>query len=530
MPTHKYIKRALFLVSLSGILLLDACKKEEEIRAPKIETLDATLVGSLGATFNGNVTDIGTSGVKEAGFLYGTSSDLSFENSLKIAFGALTKAGPITVANDDYFTPNQTFFVKAYAMPANGTATVFGFPVSFIGKGGIGKPPVITDFNPKEAKIGQSVTIDGQNFGTDMARVKVLFQGKELEITSTAATRIIAKIPANMGLSDISGPLTINVGQHVIMTGPLFHFLYPWKRLADFPGNIRYGAVSFVLNGVGYVGLGEKLGAPQPYAGDVWKYDVSSDTWTEVKFYGANATGLSYLNQSAFVLGNKAYVGLGRSLSSSGNATLSTFSVYDPTANSWSASGWTNGATFDGAIASSVNGKGYVIGGLGSANGVLEYDPNGNSWTPKTSAPLGANPRYKASSFTIGNDIYLATGAASDVSSLTDDLWAFSTTGNSWSQKASLPSTARWQATAFSINNIGYLIGGGLIGGPYSSEVWSYSPANNQWTKLSPDYPGGAVLGSFVFVLNNKAYIGTGANLPSGGRKKDVWVFDPSLL
>lgn len=66
----------------------------------------------------------------------------------------------------------------------------------------------------------------------------------------------------------------------------------------------RSNAVSFTLNGKGYVGLGSNSGIRS----DFWEYDPVDDTWIEVTSY----EGKARQDAISFVIDGKAYVGTGR--------------------------------------------------------------------------------------------------------------------------------------------------------------------------------------------------------------------------
>ena len=79
-----------------------------------------------------------------------------------------------------------------------------------------------------------------------------------------------------------------------------------WNQLSDFPGGNRESAVSFILNGVPYLGLGEYQFAT--VYKNFYSYNVSNDTWAPVPLLAfKNGRGWSM----AGVVGDTAYVGLG---------------------------------------------------------------------------------------------------------------------------------------------------------------------------------------------------------------------------
>lgn len=172
-----------------------------------------------------------------------------------------------------------------------------------------------------------------------------------------------------------------------------------WSQISSHPSLARKDGVGFNLGDFAYVGLGQL----SDYLNDMHRYDPSSDTWIEV----ADFPGAPRSNAVSFTLDGNAYVGLGEN----GNTYFNDFYKYSPDTDSWSAlnnfpdqrsecsifkflgqiiCGRGEGPNNDryrdfykydlqndawiimkaqankavkGAVAFSVNGKGYVIGG-----------------------------------------------------------------------------------------------------------------------------------------------------------------------
>ncbi|MCD7973993.1 MAG: hypothetical protein LUG18_15255 [Candidatus Azobacteroides sp.] len=78
-----------------------------------------------------------------------------------------------------------------------------------------------------------------------------------------------------------------------------------WTQIADFPGEPRSAAVSFILNGKGYVGLG--VNGSKLY-NDFYEYNPVTDTWLKI----ADFPGEPRYAAVSFVIDNIAYVGGGR--------------------------------------------------------------------------------------------------------------------------------------------------------------------------------------------------------------------------
>jgi N-acetylneuraminic acid mutarotase len=131
-----------------------------------------------------------------------------------------------------------------------------------------------------------------------------------------------------------------------------------WTSKSDFPGNRRMGAVSFEINGTGYLGCG--LSDPYTPHNDFWKYNPQTDSWSAIPDLPAT----SVCNQVSFVLKNEGYVGTGFDVSQFYN----TFYRYNPQNNSWLqiVSAPTDGREV--GIGFTIGNKGYFGAGWDIAN------------------------------------------------------------------------------------------------------------------------------------------------------------------
>ena len=132
--------------------------------------------------------------------------------------------------------------------------------------------------------------------------------------------------------------------------------------------------------------------------------------------------------------------------------------------------------------------------------------------------------RAESAYFTIGNKGYLACGYdGSSSDARMSDLWEYDMTTGSWTQKASFPGTARNSATAFAIDDKGYM-GTGYDGINYLNDFWEYDPSANTWMQKA-DFPGTSRSDAVSFGVSGKGYIGAGY---SGNWEKDFYCFNPS--
>ncbi len=180
----------------------------------------------------------------------------------------------------------------------------------------------------------------------------------------------------------------------------------PWSALADvFPGEARQGAVAFVIGSRAYVGLGRNESGEA--LADFWVYE-SGTGWAPLN---ADNPGPSARSDAvAFVLEERAYVGVGVS---GGFTREKDFYRYDPVSNRWAPIAGFPGDAIDGAVAFTAGGKGYV--GLGSSLfGALRddfwaYRPDLETW--EAVDPFPGAPRLHALAFTLDNTGWIGLGS-----------------------------------------------------------------------------------------------------------------------
>lgn len=143
-----------------------------------------------------------------------------------------------------------------------------------------------------------------------------------------------------------------------------------WTQIADFGGGPRTNAVAFSIGEFGYVGTG--LNAEDEQA-DFWKYDPVEDTWIEFPDWGKDKRQGAF----AFVVGNKAYVGGGYYFDSF-TFQLSDIQEYDPETGAWTEKIFADGLNLavNDAAAFSLYGNGYIA--YGNQEALIKYNPYTN--------------------------------------------------------------------------------------------------------------------------------------------------------
>ena len=219
----------------------------------------------------------------------------------------------------------------------------------------------------------------------------------------------------------------------------------------------------------------------------------------------------------SFVIGDTAYIGTGDK-----GSTTTDFWKYVPATKIWTQIADFPGSRRSHAVAFALNGKGYVGTGRGDGQHLddfYRYDPTTDSWSQV--ADFGGGIRRNAVAFVIGEKAYVGTGYTSDdFKDVTDDLWEYDATTDTWTQKSSIIN-ARSEAIAFSIGDKGYIGCGSSITGAYVQNMYEYSPDTDSFRKVLAFPNAYARYNGVAFVLEDTAYIGLGLN------KKDFVKYHP---
>lgn len=189
-----------------------------------------------------------------------------------------------------------------------------------------------------------------------------------------------------------------------------------------------------------------------------------------------------------------------------------------------------NGLKRERAVAFTIGDFAYVGTGLDTAEIVLKdfwkYDPISNAWTQV--ADLPGSERRNAVAFSVQGYGFVGTGVNTAVATAPGsvkltDFWRYDATLNSWNQVSSMPGIGRYFATAFAIDDKGYVCCGKYGPNSYSNLVYEYKPTTDTWTLLG-GFPGGVRYQLSSFVIGYKAYIGLGTDQDM--YRDDIWELD----
>ncbi len=223
-----------------------------------------------------------------------------------------------------------------------------------------------------------------------------------------------------------------------------------WQQMANMPGVRRHGT-SWSINGKGYVTCGQS--ATSTFSDLLWEYDPGTDTWTEKEPLPAMAR----YGTHGFSINGLGYVGGGNYGTSSG-PFLADMWRYDPTSDQWSQVAGIPSLARYGATSFSTVGKGYVYGGLNSSleftNQFWEYDPGSNTWVARNT--ITGPGRSWSMSMPLAYDAVVSGGAENGVSIY--DSYRYDPVANGWTIIAAYPGLSGWSGASFVLN--GRIFGG----------------------------------------------------------------------
>ncbi len=232
-----------------------------------------------------------------------------------------------------------------------------------------------------------------------------------------------------------------------------------WVKKANHPAipdgssistsTVTYAHLSFAINGKGYVALGSLRA--------VWEYDPTANTWTKKNENHPLGTTKSLQDAFVFVVNGKAYIGGGND----GNTRRELYE-YDPVANTWTKKeDFPNTSGIYRAQGFTIGTKGYVGAGVVSSgtNKFWEYDTVTNTWKEIAAYP-GSNAADAVATALNGKGYVRIDGK----------MYEYTPSSNTWATKTYKPNFRH--AVVMPIGEQIYWIGGGGL----TKDFWSYLP------------------------------------------------------
>ncbi len=213
-------------------------------------------------------------------------------------------------------------------------------------------------------------------------------------------------------------------------------------------------------------------------------YNPATNTWTAA---GTMTGGVGRTRHTATLLGNGKVLVVGGS--TNGTASTATASLYDPSANTWSA---TTGAPTTGRFYHSATllttGKVLIAGGVNSgttsSSSAELYDPATNSFTATPAMPA-VRQQHTDTRLATGK-VLLAGGVGSSASSIATTA-IYDPTANTWTSGASMASTRKGHQAAL-LSDGTVVAFGGVDGTTYRTNEETYNPTSNTWSVVGYGY------------------------------------------
>jgi N-acetylneuraminic acid mutarotase len=312
-----------------------------------------------------------------------------------------------------------------------------------------------------------------------------------------------------------------------------------WVRQASIDAGRRSRPVLFTIGDSLYIATGFNGTSGKVFYNDLWVYDASSLTWKKRPDIQEDVTIAAPRSGAvAFSVNGKGYVGLGYD----GTNYLKDFWSYEPVAGVWTKVADFPGDARDGAIAFCIDNKCYVGTGHSSTldyKDFWQYNDVDNVWVSKPSVPK--IERANAFSFVIDGKAYVGGGANNGT--LVQDLYEYDPIGGAngtgaWTEKNDLQD----DKNDTDANDKGYTIaremaatfvisGKGYVAtgkrlGQYNSQCWEYNPSTDTWKQMTA-FEGTGRYGAVGFTMGNLGYIGAGLG---GEYLNDLWSLDPTKV
>lgn len=235
-----------------------------------------------------------------------------------------------------------------------------------------------------------------------------------------------------------------------------------WTDLGSNPLSPRVKCVCAAYAGALYIGLGFGQGGvyeKESYLRDWWKYDPSTNTWTQLADYESRRT----ISPVPYICGERIYTIYGTDGCFSRDITY-----YDVPTDTWHTEpeDWHRAKSVFGGVGTAIQGRCFF--GLGNNTHNL------NQWF----------------------EVYLPN--------------------DQWTSRCALPDKGRALCACCATDSYIYVFGGRyfageLTGGEVFADYHRYNPVTDSWERCGL-MPGGRAENQVAFTINNKIYFGLGEN------------------
>ena len=276
---------------------------------------------------------------------------------------------------------------------------------------------------------------------------------------------------------------------------------------------------------------------------DVWAYDLSADTWTEIDPSGRVPS--ARLGPSMVYDPDSGWVILFGGVDTREGQAVSETWVYDPGSAApgvtGPAEGQPSGRAYHSMVFDPISGKVVLFGGgvyypedevQGTDfDDTWAYDPRVNTWAELH--PAGDLPPARSGNTMVydsrGGKVILFGGATLD--SGFNDTWAYDPEANTWTEfdlEGEVPSARDGHSMAYDSRDGEVILFGGWDGLAFLNDTWAYDPDANTWTELDPRGELPPARSNHAMVYDSDG----GQVLLHGGSAEDAqfndtWAYDP---
>lgn len=560
-----------FAVLLSfATAVWQSCQKNKLEPLPFFEVFTRPFSGRLeSVTLRGEIVGLEEGTLPDAvGFLYNT--DLVALQSAEPTGNMLTAVlmpGGGFEARFENPTAAQNYYFRAFA--TIGRRKVYGDALTYrLGEIVVTGETVVQN---------DSAFLSGVFLGLQITGDTITEYGHVLSVTNRLPERGAADcttlpqydiVSADRPFASKAGNLALNTtyylrayakGKKTTFYSPaqIFHTEDGWKQMASIDS--LQDAIGAAGNGAGYIGFGcdARTNCLQnSLPADFWKFtpDPSGGSWSKTK-----SIPTVYLRNkvASFVIGDTIYYAGGEyfdAFCTDKPCYVFDFLKFDTKTQSWLPGDSDTIPTRSGAVAFSLNGKGYIGAGeteignhIVSLNDFWEYNPKTGKWRKVASLPLRQTPsdsvthikgRAEAAAFSIDNFAYVGAGRLGFLP--LNDFWRFRAPAHvldtgTWEQIPYFRGLGRSGAVSFQIKSKGYVgLGFNLTHGNLK-DLWEYDPVQNEWFART-SFPAGRRRDAVGFAIGTYGYAGTGfsRSIETGTDLEvnyvihgDLWRYEP---
>ncbi len=190
--------RFLIFFILVFLLILPACDTEEkelvERNYPILDTREEIQVSESGARVSAMVHSLGNSTVRNHGFMYGLAVAISPENSNIVSLGPSVSTGVYEATLNRGLVEGRTYHFRAFIETED--KLILGQVLSFVSQGN--SEIELVDYFPKEAVVGDTITVAGGGFSNAPGDSRVMIGGVQTNLVSLSPDTLKGIIPLNV--------------------------------------------------------------------------------------------------------------------------------------------------------------------------------------------------------------------------------------------------------------------------------------------------------------------------------------------